>query len=231
MAQDKLAIFIDGSNLYNMAREMGIAYIDYQRLFEILVHEIGSDMPLIGPPAISLSHYAVSRFGHILERAGYCMIPFDPGSDDEDQLIIAQIEACDPQEIAGIIVVTGDGDFHNILSTKKAEGIEILVVAANIYGFKGERRVSRSLIESQFTFHDLATYRDRLIYRPFPVTQLPPLPTLAKPNGTTQKGRRIRIKIEVPADIPAEQWQALMDRTKNIINLPGIRSRVTIDVE
>jgi hypothetical protein len=187
-------------------------------------------MQLVGHPIITLSDQAGVHFGEILDRERFRVIKFDRDNDDEDQLLIQEIEACDPTEIGGIILVSGDADFYDVLRAKHVQGISIMIVAALINDSNGQRRVAPSLSEGEFTFIDLAPYRDQLIYQP--LKRKPSVPT-AVPAAPTNKvepvSRQIRIKIEVPPDTSDEKWRLVLERVKQLIGMPGIRSRLTIE--
>lgn len=172
---DRLAIFFDMSNLYFAARDMGIR-IDYARLLEFLTagRRLHRAYAYLGyNPEDESSHSFITW----LKRNGFrvktkALRRFEDGSTKANldmELAIDLLTQAPHIDVA--IVVSGDGDFVNLVDAAQNAGLRIEVAAT-------PRQAATDLMDIADQFIDLEAN-----VAAFARADLPPRPTYARPEG------------------------------------------------
>lgn len=178
---DRIAIFFDMSNLYFAARDMGIR-IDYARLLDFLTsgRRLHRAYAYLGyNPEDESSHSFITW----LKRNGFrvktkALRRFEDGSTKANldmELAIDLLTQAPHIDVA--IVVSGDGDFVNLVDAAQNAGLRIEVAAT-------PRQAATDLMDIADQFIDLEANVAQ-----FARADLPPRPTYARPEGAMQNAR------------------------------------------
>lgn len=172
---DRLAIFFDMSNLYFAARDMGIR-IDYARLLEFLTagRRLHRAYAYLGyNPEDESSHSFITW----LKRNGFrvktkALRRFEDGSTKANldmELAIDLLTQAPHIDVA--IIVSGDGDFVNLVDAAQNAGLRIEVAAT-------PRQAATDLMDIADQFIDLEAN-----VAAFARADLPPRPVYSRPEG------------------------------------------------
>ncbi len=174
---DRIAIFFDMSNLYFAARDMGIR-IDYARLLEFLTagRRLHRAYAYLGyNPEDESSHSFITW----LKRNGFrvktkALRRFEDGSTKANldmELAIDLLTQAPHIDVA--IIVSGDGDFVNLVDAAQNAGLRIEVAAT-------PRQAATDLMDIADQFIDLEANVAQ-----FARADLPPRPVYPRPEGAS----------------------------------------------
>ena len=138
-AQERLALFIDGSNLYAAARALGFD-IDYKRLLEIFSTRGRLIRAFYYTALLEDQEYSPIRpLIDWLDYNGYTMVT-KPAKEFTDangrrkikgnmdiELAIDMMEMAD--KLDHIVLFSGDGDFHRLVQAVQRKGVRVTVVS------------------------------------------------------------------------------------------------------
>lgn len=178
---DRIAIFFDMSNLYFAARDMGIR-IDYARLLDFLTagRRLHRAYAYLGfNPDDESSHSFITW----LKRNGFrvktkALRRFEDGSTKANldmELAIDLLTQTPHIDVA--IIVSGDGDFVNLVDAAQNAGLRIEVAAT-------PRQAATDLMDIADQFIDLEANVAQ-----FARADLPPRQTYVRPEGATMNPR------------------------------------------
>jgi uncharacterized LabA/DUF88 family protein len=178
---DRIAIFFDMSNLYFAARDMGIR-IDYARLLEFLTagRRLHRAYAYLGyNPEDESSHSFITW----LKRNGFrvktkALRRFEDGSTKANldmELAIDLLTQAPHIDVA--IIVSGDGDFVNLVDAAQNAGLRIEVAAT-------PRQAATDLMDIADQFIDLEASVAQ-----FARADLPPRPSYPRPEGSAPVNR------------------------------------------
>lgn len=178
---DRIAIFFDMSNLYFAARDMGIR-IDYARLLDFLTsgRRLHRAYAYLGyNPEDESSHSFITW----LKRNGFrvktkALRRFEDGSTKANldmELAIDLLTQAPHIDVA--IIVSGDGDFVNLVDAAQNAGLRIEVAAT-------PRQAATDLMDIADQFIDLEASVAQ-----FARADLPPRPGYGRPDGAMQNAR------------------------------------------
>jgi uncharacterized LabA/DUF88 family protein len=178
---DRIAIFFDMSNLYFAARDMGIR-IDYARLLEFLTagRRLHRAYAYLGyNPEDESSHSFITW----LKRNGFrvktkALRRFEDGSTKANldmELAIDLLTQAPHIDVA--IIVSGDGDFVNLVDAAQNAGLRIEVAAT-------PRQAATDLMDIADQFSDLEASVAQ-----FARADLPPRPSYPRPEGAAPVNR------------------------------------------
>ena len=178
---DRIAIFFDMSNLYFAARDMGIR-IDYARLLDFLTagRRLHRAYAYLGfNPDDESSHSFITW----LKRNGFrvktkALRRFEDGSTKANldmELAIDLLTQTPHIDVA--IIVSGDGDFVNLVDAAQNAGLRIEVAAT-------PRQAATDLMDIADQFIDLEANVAQ-----FARADLPPRQTYVRPEGATMSPR------------------------------------------
>jgi uncharacterized LabA/DUF88 family protein len=178
---DRIAIFFDMSNLYFAARDMGIR-IDYARLLDFLTsgRRLHRAYAYLGyNPEDESSHSFITW----LKRNGFrvktkALRRFEDGSTKANldmELAIDLLTQAPHIDVA--IVVSGDGDFVNLVDAAQNAGLRIEVAAT-------PRQAATDLMDIADQFIDLEASVAQ-----FARADLPPRQAYARPEGAVPAAR------------------------------------------
>jgi len=137
--EDRLALFIDGSNLYSAARALGFD-IDYKRLLEVFAKQGRLVRAFYYTALMDEQEYSPIRpLVDWLDYNGYTMVtkPTKEFTDSAGRRKIKgnmDIEiAVDVMEMAAnldhVILFSGDGDFRSLVEAIQRKGVRVTVVS------------------------------------------------------------------------------------------------------
>ncbi len=180
---DRLAIFFDMSNLYFAARDMGIR-IDYARLLDFLTsgRRLHRAYAYLGyNPEDESSHSFITW----LKRNGFrvktkALRRFEDGSTKANldmELAIDLLTQAPHIDVA--IIVSGDGDFVNLVDAAQNAGLRIEVAAT-------PRQAATDLMDIADQFIDLEASVAQ-----FARADLPPRQAYPRPEGVVQTARPV----------------------------------------
>lgn len=180
---DRIAIFFDMSNLYFAARDMGIR-IDYARLLDFLTsgRRLHRAYAYLGyNPEDESSHSFITW----LKRNGFrvktkALRRFEDGSTKANldmELAIDLLTQAPHIDVA--IIVSGDGDFVNLVDAAQNAGLRIEVAAT-------PRQAATDLMDIADQFIDLEASVAQ-----FARADLPPRQTYARPEGVIPTARPV----------------------------------------
>ncbi len=137
--QERIALFVDGSNLYAAARALGFD-IDYRRLLEVFTEKGKLLRAFYYTALIEDQEYSPIRpLVDWLDYNGYTMVtkPTKEFTDDDGrrklkgnmdiELAIDVMEMSDHLDHA--IIFSGDGDFRRLVDAVQRKGIRVSVVS------------------------------------------------------------------------------------------------------
>ena len=138
---DRVALFIDGSNLYAAARSLGFD-IDYKKLLEFF--ELKSNLVRAFYYTALLEDHEISPIRPLvdwLDYNGYTMIT-KPAKEYTDpsghrkikgnmdiELCVDMIEMS--ENINHAVLFSGDGDFRRVVEVVQRKGVKVTVVSSN----------------------------------------------------------------------------------------------------
>ena len=136
---EKIALFIDGSNLYAAARALGFD-IDYKQLLKVFQAEGRLIRALYYTALLEDQEYSPIRpLVDWLDYNGYTMIT-KPAKEFTDsagrrkikgnmdiEIAIDALEMCD--QLDHIVLFSGDGDFRRLLEAVQRRGVRVTVVS------------------------------------------------------------------------------------------------------
>lgn len=180
---DRIAIFFDMSNLYFAARDMGIR-IDYARLLDFLTsgRRLHRAYAYLGyNPEDESSHSFITW----LKRNGFrvktkALRRFEDGSTKANldmELAIDLLTQAPHIDVA--IIVSGDGDFVNLVDAAQNAGLRIEVAAT-------PRQAATDLMDIADQFIDLEASVAQ-----FARADLPPRQTYVRPEGVVPPARPV----------------------------------------
>ncbi|HVY13269.1 MAG TPA: NYN domain-containing protein [Alphaproteobacteria bacterium] len=137
--EERLALFIDGANLYAAARSLGFD-IDYRRLLEVFAQRGRLIRAFYYTALVEDQEYSPIRpLVDWLDYNGYCMVT-KPTKEYTDafgrrkikgnmdiELAIDVLEMAD--KIDHIIIFSGDGDFRRLVEACQKKGVRVSVVS------------------------------------------------------------------------------------------------------
>ena len=138
--QDRLALFIDGANLYSSARALGFE-IDYRRLLTLFQSKGRLLRALYYTALVDDQEYSPIRpLIDWLDYNGYTMVT-KPAKEFTDQqgrlrrkgnmdveLAVDMMEMADRMEHA--VLFSGDGDFRSLVEAVQRKGVRVSVVSS-----------------------------------------------------------------------------------------------------
>ncbi|MBI3418914.1 MAG: NYN domain-containing protein [Proteobacteria bacterium] len=137
--EERLALFIDGANLYAAARSLGFD-IDYRRLLEVFAQRGRLIRAFYYTALVEDQEYSPIRpLVDWLDYNGYCMVT-KPTKEYTDAFGRRKIKgnmdielAIDVLEMADktdhIIIFSGDGDFRRLVEACQKKGVRVSVVS------------------------------------------------------------------------------------------------------
>ncbi|MDP9196664.1 MAG: NYN domain-containing protein [Pseudomonadota bacterium] len=137
--EERMALFIDGSNLYSAARSLGFD-IDYRRLLEVFSSKGRLLRAFYYTALVEEQEYSPLRpLIDWLDYNGYTMVT-KPTKEFTDSMGRRKIKgnmdielAIDMMEMAGqvqhIILFSGDGDFRRLVEAVQRRGVRVSVVS------------------------------------------------------------------------------------------------------
>ncbi|MBL28395.1 MAG: NYN domain-containing protein [Rhodospirillaceae bacterium] len=137
--QERIALFIDGSNLYNAARALGFD-IDYKRLLELFASKANLVRAFYYTALLDDQEYSPIRpLVDWLDYNGYTMVT-KPTKEFTDSYGRRKIKgnmdielAIDVMEIADkidhIVLFSGDGDFRRLVEAVQRKAVRVSVVS------------------------------------------------------------------------------------------------------
>ncbi len=137
--EERIAMFIDGANLYAAARSLGFD-IDYRRLLEVFAQRGRLIRAFYYTALVEDQEYSPIRpLVDWLDYNGYCMVT-KPTKEYTDafgrrkikgnmdiELAIDVLEMAD--KVDHIIVFSGDGDFRRLVEACQRKGVRVSVVS------------------------------------------------------------------------------------------------------
>ena len=136
---DRIAIFIDGANLYQAARSLGFD-IDYKRLLEVFSGECRFVRAYYYTALLDEQEYSPIRpLVDWLDYNGYTMVTkplkeFAQGAGRRKFKGNMDVEiTVDVMELAGkvehVVLFSGDGDFRRLVESVQRKGVRVTVVS------------------------------------------------------------------------------------------------------
>ncbi len=138
--EEKIALFIDGSNLYATARALGFD-IDYKRLYDLFAKECRLVRAFYYTALLEEQEYSPIRpLVDWLDYNGYTMVT-KPTKEFTDSLGRRKVKgnmdielAIDMMEMADrldhIVLFSGDGDFRRLVEAVQRKGVRVTVVSS-----------------------------------------------------------------------------------------------------
>jgi len=138
-AQERVALFIDGANLYATARSLGFD-IDYKRLLEVFANQSNLVRALYYTALVEDQEYSPIRpLVDWLDYNGYTMVT-KPTKEFTDAAGRRRIKgnmdielAIDVMEMSEhlnhIVLFSGDGDFRRLVEAVQRRGLRVTVVS------------------------------------------------------------------------------------------------------
>lgn len=137
--EERMAMFIDGANLYAAARSLGFD-IDYRRLLEVFAQRGRLIRAFYYTALVEDQEYSPIRpLVDWLDYNGYCMVT-KPTKEYTDafgrrkikgnmdiELAIDVLEMAD--KVEHIIIFSGDGDFRRLVEACQKKGVRVSVVS------------------------------------------------------------------------------------------------------
>jgi uncharacterized LabA/DUF88 family protein len=138
-ATDRVAVFIDGANLYQTARAMGFD-IDYKRLLKVLSTDCRLLRANYYTALLDEQEYSPIRpLVDWLDYNGYTMVTkplkeFAPAGGRRKFKGNMDVEiAVDAMEISGhvdhVVLISGDGDFRRLAEALQRRGVRVTVIS------------------------------------------------------------------------------------------------------
>lgn len=167
--EEKIALFIDGSNLYSTARSLNFD-IDYKKLYQVFANEARLVRAFYYTALIEDQEYSPLRpLIDWLDYNGYTMVTkpakeFTDGSgrrklkgNMDIELAVDMMELSD--KIDHAVLFSGDGDFRSLVEAVQRRGVRITVISSI--------RVQPSMIADELRrqadqFVDISTLRNRI---------------------------------------------------------------------
>jgi uncharacterized LabA/DUF88 family protein len=135
---DRLAVFIDGANLYQTARALGFD-IDYKRLMRVLSADCRFVRAYYYTALMDEQEYSPIRpLVDWLDYNGYTMVTkplkeFGPGGRRKYKGNMDVEIAVDAMELAEhldhVVLVSGDGDFRRLVEALQRRGVRVTVIS------------------------------------------------------------------------------------------------------
>jgi uncharacterized LabA/DUF88 family protein len=136
---DRVAVFIDGANLYQSARALGFD-IDYKRLLQVFSADCRFLRAYYYTALLDEQEYSPIRpLVDWLDYNGYTMVTkplkeFRPGAGGRKHKGNMDVEiAVDVMEVAAlvdhIVLFSGDGDFRRLVEAVQRRGVRVTVVS------------------------------------------------------------------------------------------------------
>ena len=137
--QERIALFIDGANLYSAARSLGFD-IDYKKLHALFAGKARLIRAFYYTAIIDDQEYSPIRpLVDWLDYNGYTLVT-KPAKEFTDSLGRRKVKgnmdieiAVDMMEMADkldhIVLFSGDGDFHSLVSAVQRKGLRVTVVS------------------------------------------------------------------------------------------------------
>ena len=168
-SDDRVALFIDGSNLYAAARSLGFD-IDYKQLLEFFKPQ-GRLVRAFYYTAILEDHElsSIRPLVDWLDYNGYTMITkpakefTDPGGQRkikgnmDIELCVDMIEMS--EKINHAVLFSGDGDFRRVVEAVQRKGLKVTVVSTN---HTNPPMLADELRRQADVFIDLKTIRSKI---------------------------------------------------------------------
>lgn len=167
--EEKIALFIDGSNLYSTARSLNFD-IDYKKLYQVFANEARLVRAFYYTALIEDQEYSPLRpLIDWLDYNGYTMVT-KPAKEFTDgagrrklkgnmdiELAVDMMELSD--KIDHAVLFSGDGDFRSLVEAVQRRGVRITVISSI--------RVQPSMIADELRrqadqFVDISTLRNRI---------------------------------------------------------------------
>ena len=136
---EKVAVFIDGANLYSAARAL-MFDIDYRKLLEFFQSRCGLIRATYYTALIDDQEYSPIRpLVDWLDYNGYSMVT-KPAKEFTDSMGRRKIKgnvdielAVDMMEMADkidhVVLFSGDGDFHSLIEAVQRKGVRVTVIS------------------------------------------------------------------------------------------------------
>lgn len=162
------AIFVDGPSLFHIGRRLGIRAFHFEKL-RIFLENIGESGTLAFKPIVVLRpDLWGNSVGKSYRTAGFGTIEARTVNSEDDRAIIDRIESLG-EEVREIIILTTDQDYAPALRQKAAAGVKVYWVGAEVVQPDGLYIMGAelmALIAQEFSFIDLALYKDELAMPP-----------------------------------------------------------------
>lgn len=229
----KMAIFIDGANLWNMGRIMGIGKMDHRFLYKLLTSLGDPVLPLACRPIVTTNS---ERQMKTLEILDYEPVYTESKNGTDDRVLIEKIRELDLAEVSRVVMVTNDGDFYKIANELFERGVEVWIVGTKTRNpGTGGPMLSHVLNEPEkFHLVELADYHDRLMLAPWVERSQPCVePVIERPAISDVRLHRVaRLEIELPDGVDSTMWNSVVSKIAGAVHcasIGGLKVSFTID--
>lgn len=154
-----------GSAFDQMLTFLEIEKTDFREFYNLLVLETGETIFCRERPLylLPLSGRALSP---VLRKSGFRVVTFSAKADTQ-RYALARIRGLDPKKISEFVFVGADQMFYPVLKKAQESGIAVYLVATReIHPEDGSPLLSRVMLDPDFSFVELATYREELRLKP-----------------------------------------------------------------
>lgn len=229
----KMAIFIDGANLWNMGRIMGIGKMDHRFLYKLLTQLGDPALPLACRPVVTTNS---ERQLKTLEALDYEPVYTESRNGTDDRILIERIRELDLAEVVRVVMVTSDGDFYKIANELVEQGVEVWIVGTKTKSpGTGGPMLSHALNDPEkFHLVELADYLDRLMLAPWVERPQPGVEPVIDRSviSDVQHHRVARLEIELSGDVDATMWNNVVSKIAGAVHcasIGGLKVSFTID--
>ena len=158
-------VIVIGSALNQMLDFLWIERIDFHELYDLLVLETGETISCRERPLYILPLHG-GALSPALQKSGFGVV-ISPTKEEMRRFILEKIQALDPHKIAEFVFVGADKMFYPALKSARESGITVYLVATQSPDFENKSLLlSRVMLDPDFSFVELAAYRDKLLLKP-----------------------------------------------------------------
>jgi hypothetical protein len=164
-ADRRKAVLIDGANALFMKHTIGVDFINFAGLYQVLLHRIGICRKMAFRPVITLHpEFVHCQIQRQATAAGFDIVFVASKNEADDHLILERLGPLNPREIKEIVIMTTDAGYADTLKHKVRQGIVVHWLATKLPDrVDGRCRLSRELREqfatgAPFHFVELANY-------------------------------------------------------------------------
>lgn len=159
------AIFVDGANLFNCGRILGIGRFNFAKLLEVLTN-IGDDKEIFERPVYTIPAYKMEQFGKVLNSTGFKPVEASSFHGSDDNFIKNGIINL-PDTVSEIVLVSADADFLTCIRAAARKGVKVFVVSTNTQDSNSGKTMISQQMKDEFSFVDLADFKDMIMLGPW----------------------------------------------------------------